>query len=95
LSQHRQVLFITQPYELGEYLRMRHKEQQHEAASMIARRFGNRPDVAYVNFGEAIDLADPSLSFDRMHLTADGNRRLAAMLAEPVMAMARRAAHKN
>jgi lysophospholipase L1-like esterase len=95
VSGHRQVLFITQPYEPGEYMRMRHKEQQHEAASMVARRFGSSPDVAYVNLGEAIDLRDPSLSFDQMHLTAAGNRRLAAMLAEPVLAMARRAAHRN
>jgi hypothetical protein len=95
LSRHHQVLFISQPFELGEYLRMRHKEQQHEAASMIERRFGHRADVGYVNLGEAIDLADPSLSFDRMHLTAAGNRRLAAMLVEPVMRMARLAAHRN
>ena len=95
VSRHYQVLFITQPYEPGEYMRMRHKEQQHEAASMVARRFGGSPDVAYVNLGEAIDLRDPSLSFDQMHLTAVGNRRLATLLAEPVMAMARRAAHRN
>jgi hypothetical protein len=95
LSRHKQVLFITQPYELGAYLRMRQAEQQREAASMIARQFGGNPNVGYVNFGEAIDLSDPSLSFDRMHLTAEGNQRLAAALVEPVMQMAGRASRRN
>jgi hypothetical protein len=95
LARHKQVLFITQPYELGEFLRARHMEQQQEAAAMIGRRYGGNPDVGYVNFGDGIDLSDVSLSFDRMHLTTEGNRRLAAALVAPVLQMAARAAHRN
>lgn len=91
----RQVLFITQPYQLGEVPHARHVDQQREAASMVARQWRGNPNVRYVNLGDAIDLSDASLSFDRMHLTAEGNRRLAAALVAPVMQMAARAAHRN
>jgi hypothetical protein len=35
-----------------------------------------------------VDLADPHLSFDRMHLTPAGNARMAAALVAPVLEMA-------
>ena len=95
LERHRQVLFITQPYETGNYARMRHMEQQGEAAAMVARRFGGNPNVGYVNLGPTVDLDDMRLSFDHMHLTAAGNRRVAAALVAPVMQMAARATHRN
>ena len=92
---HHQVLFITQPYELGEFLRARHVEQQREAAAMIRRTFSGDRRVAYVNLGEALDLGDEGLSFDRMHLTAAGNARLAAELVAPVLDMASRREHTD
>jgi hypothetical protein len=55
---------------------------------MVARRFGADPMVRYLNLGTTIDLLDPALSFDRMHLTPEGNLRIAQTLAEPVVAMA-------
>jgi lysophospholipase L1-like esterase len=54
-------------------------------AAMVSRRFGSDPRVLYVNLGDAVDLMDPALSFDRMHLTAEGNRRIAAALVDPVL----------
>jgi hypothetical protein len=95
LAHGRQVLFISQPYLPGAYITMRLKQQQHEAASMIARRYGHNPNVGYANLGAAIDLTDVSLSFDQMHLTATGNRRLAGLLVAPVTQMARLAAPRN
>jgi hypothetical protein len=92
LERNRQVLFITQPHDLGPSLHLRHMEQQREAAAMVARMFGREPRVHYVNLGEAIDLADPALSFDHMHLTAEGNRRIAERLVAPVADMASRRA---
>ena len=79
-----QVLVATPPYLLGEALHAAHIGQQREMAEMIARNFGNDRDVLYVNLGEGVDLSDPELSFDRMHLTAAGNARIAAALAQPV-----------
>lgn len=82
------VLVVTQPYEAGDYLRARHREQQSEMAAMLVRLFRDDPRVAYVNRGETIEVSDPALSFDRMHLTAAGNARLAESLVSPVVAMA-------
>jgi hypothetical protein len=93
LSRRRAVLFITQPYlSVSEFVRMRHIEQQREAAAMVARRFGQSQRVAYVNLGDLLDLTDASLSFDRMHLTAAGNARVADRLTDSV---ARFAARQN
>ena len=83
-----QVLVVTQPYGAGPTFRARHTEQQSEMAKMLERRFGGNPRLRYVNFGEVVDLFDPQLSFDRMHLTASGNQRLAAAFAQPVLEMA-------
>lgn len=44
---------------------------------MLARRYLNRADVRYLNLGKEIDLGDPALCWDGMHLTAEGNRRIA------------------
>jgi hypothetical protein len=89
----KQVLFITQPYEVAnEKVRTRHIEQQREARAMIERQFGRDSRVGVLNLGEAIDLNDDHLSFDRMHLTADGNARIADRLVAPIVDMASRRA---
>jgi len=90
LANGQRALVVTQPYETGVYLRARHMEQQSEMAAMLVRRFGDEPRVAYVNLGHTIDLSDPALSFDRLHLTAAGNARLAESLVGPVVTMAAR-----
>ena len=84
-DRHMQVLFATPPYLLGERLRAAHIAQQAEIADMIRRNFATSPDVRYVNLGNAIDLGDPALSFDRMHLTFEGNARIAAALERPLL----------
>ena len=83
------VMVVTQPYLLGEKVRAAHQAQQHEVASMLARKFAD-PHVMYVNLGNAVDVSDPEFSFDRMHLTLAGNERIAAALVAPVTAMATR-----
>jgi lysophospholipase L1-like esterase len=88
-ARHRQVqvIVVTPPYALGDRLRPANIEQQSEMADMISREFGRDHSVTYVNLGEMVDLSDPALSFDRMHLTADGNARIADALTEPVLAL--------
>jgi hypothetical protein len=84
-----QVLVATQPYSaLSAYVRQRHVEQQAEMAGMLSRRYGGDPRVRYVNFGALVDLHDPALSFDQMHLTPAGNARIARALVAPVLALA-------
>jgi hypothetical protein len=84
----KRALVVTQPYATGLQLRARHIEQQRQMSEALNRRFGHDARVAYVNLGTTIDLTDPALSFDQMHLTAAGNRRLAASLVAPVVALA-------
>jgi hypothetical protein len=41
--------------------------------------------VHYANAGDAVDINDPSIGYDRMHLTAPGNATVAEQLVEPVL----------
>jgi len=84
----KQVIVITQPYGTGVVPAARHRIQQRELAAMIARKFGASGRVKYVNLGDGVNLDDPLLSFDHMHLTAEGNRRIGTALVEPVLEMA-------
>ena len=90
LAEGKQVMVVTQPYEAGVELRLRHKQQQAEMTAMLSRRFANDPRVLYLNLGETVEVSDPLLSFDRMHLTAAGNVKLADALVTPVLTMAAR-----
>jgi hypothetical protein len=94
LQHGKQVLVVTQPYEL-DHVGERHMEQQREMAAMVQRRFGDDPRVRYVNLGPSVDLRDPGLSFDHMHLTAAGNARIGQALVEPIEAMASARATKG
>jgi hypothetical protein len=84
------VMVVTQPYLLGSAVRAAHEAQQRELSDMLARKFSTDTRVQYVNLGGSVDVSDPELSFDRMHLTASGNDRIAAALAGPASAMAAR-----
>jgi hypothetical protein len=90
LTAHRQVLVASQPYLRGEQVYGRHVAQQHEAAAMMARSFGGDPRVGYINLGDTIDLGDPAMSFDQMHLTVAGNQHLVEHIVRPVLEMASR-----
>jgi lysophospholipase L1-like esterase len=82
----KRVLVITQPYLAG-FLRDRHIDQQTTLAAALARRYPGNPRVQYVNAGDAVDITDPSIGYDRMHLTAPGNAAVAERLVEPVRAL--------
>jgi hypothetical protein len=90
-----QVLVAAQPHGVGEYFRKRHLDQQTELAGALQRHYGGDRRVRYVDFSELLDLSDTAISFDRMHLTAPGNRRMADAFVQPVleMAAARAASH--
>ena len=47
---------------------------------MIQMRFPNQPHLRYVNLGRAVDLRDKSLCWYGIHLTEEGNRRIAVAL---------------
>ena len=73
--------------------RARHDHQQQQLAALIARQFAADSRVHYVSMREVVDTADPSKSFDRMHLNADGNHLVAQRLATAVREFAPRSAY--
>jgi len=76
------VLVVTQPY-----LSDLHVEQQRALEASVRRQFGGDPRVRYVNLGGLINLHDPQLAYDGLHLTAAGNDKVAAALAPAVQEM--------
>lgn len=85
------VVVVGQPhFPTGHARRERHISQQRELAALIARRYQNDPRVQYVDMGDGVDLDNPELTTDGMHLTLTGNTLVARALAEPVAAMAAR-----
>ena len=83
LNHDKRLLVVSQPHLVGKS-RARHEQQQQTMESALRRRYGADPRVAYFNVGDVVDLTDPAQSFDRMHLTALGNERVASALAQPV-----------
>jgi len=84
LAKGKRVLIVGEPY-----LSDAHLEQQIELERMLRSRFAEEPRLRYVNLGRAVDLRDSSLCWDGMHLTEEGNRRIAAALTRPVLDMLR------
>jgi lysophospholipase L1-like esterase len=80
LSKGKRVIVAGEPY-----ITDIHVEQQLELERMIAARFAGEPRVRYVNLGRVVDLRDKSLCWDGMHLTEEGNRRIAVALRQPTL----------
>jgi lysophospholipase L1-like esterase len=78
------VLVVTQPY-----LSDLHIDQQQALAASLQREFGDDRQVKYVNLGRLLDLRDPQVAYDGLHLTAAGNARIAAALTSAVLEMIR------
>lgn len=87
------VLVVGQPeFPANTARRDRHDQQQHELEALISRRFGGDPRVRYASMRGIVDVGDPAMSFDQMHLTAAGNRLVATRLADVVRAFTSRQA---
>lgn len=80
IAHHRPVLVVGQPY-----IAPRHRAQQSELATMIEKKYPGSADVRYVNLGDAVNLLDPALAYDGMHLLPAGNEIIASRLAGPVL----------
>jgi hypothetical protein len=89
LDQGQRVLVVGQPRMADEGPRRVHESQQQALAAMIAQHFGHDSRVRYVDLGDTVDLNDTNLSYDKMHLSVDGNRVVARALVAPVQALAR------
>lgn len=79
LERGRRVLMVTQPY-----IHPTHPEQQRRLREYLQQKFGDEPRLTFADLGHAVDLKDPALCWDGMHLTPAGNRRLADALVPHV-----------
>ena len=84
LAKGKRVLIVGEPY-INDY----HVDQQSELERMLKFRFAGEPRLRYLNLGRVVDLRDPSLCWDGMHLSVEGNRRIAAALMQPALEMLR------
>jgi lysophospholipase L1-like esterase len=80
LGRGRWAVVVTEPY-VGEG----HVEQQRVMAAALQARFSHHPKLRYLNLGTAVDLKDPSLCYDGLHLTVQGNERIAEALLSPML----------
>ncbi len=80
LKQGKRVMIVTEPYISDE-----HVAQQQALRSMLEARFTGQPKPHYLNLGRTVDLRDGSLCWDGMHLTEEGNRRIAEAMLRPVI----------
>jgi lysophospholipase L1-like esterase len=84
LAQGKSVLMTTQPY-----FNDLHRAQQQHLREFLTSKFGGNPRVQFADLGGAIDLKDRTLCYDGLHLTAEGNRRIAAALVPYVQRLMR------
>jgi hypothetical protein len=77
------VVVVTQPYGGGG-----HPEQQAELRAMLAHRYASDPGVHYLDLGPAVDMSDPAMAWDSMHLTKAGNRLIAEGLLPMIKTVA-------
>ncbi|MDX6444490.1 MAG: hypothetical protein QOH71_1564 [Blastocatellia bacterium] len=85
LKQGKRVLVVTEPY-----VSDKHVEQQRALEAMLKQRFEGQAHLRYLNLGRTVDLQDRSLCWDGMHLTEEGNRRIAEALIQPVLEILQR-----
>jgi plasmid stabilization system protein ParE len=79
LDRGKRVVVVTQPYVAD-----RHVDQQRALRGMLRQQFGHDPRLQHVDLGRTVDLRDTTLSYDGMHLTGSGNRRVAEALVPPL-----------
>jgi len=83
LNLEKQIIVVTQPY-LSEL----HIAQQRAIANMLAEHWlGSDPSLHYINLGQVGNVKDPLFAYDGMHLTAQGNKKIADNLVRPILAI--------
>ncbi len=86
LDRGKRALVVSQPLlrngqgNVGE----KHREQQRLVVAYLRQRLGEDPKLRFVDLRSALNLTDPLLAWDGVHLTVAGNRQVAERLVEPV-----------
>lgn len=87
LDRNTRVLMVTQPRSRerpGD-----HMEQQERLVAFLQSRFPGNPLLRFTSLIDAVNLADPAICYDGLHLKPEGNRVIAERLVEPVLEMIR------
>ncbi len=82
LDRDKLALVVTQPYRSE-----RHREQQTLLSAFLREQFKDVPNLHFANLGPTLNLLDPELTGDSLHLTPLGNRQLAQHLVGRVRAL--------
>jgi lysophospholipase L1-like esterase len=90
LEHGKRVLVVSQPQLAAETARQRHQQQQRALADMLKREYAGVPRVTHLDVGTLVNLSDPNVCFDQMHLNVDGNRIVADALVDPVFQLSAR-----
>ncbi len=81
LERGKRALVVTEPF-----ISEAHRDQQRFLVEYLRKRFATTTDVAFVNLGASVDLRDPKVAPDGMHLSPDANSVIARDLVDPVRA---------
>lgn len=81
LDRGKRAIVVTQPY-----INPGHQEQQRLLVEYLRKRLSGSTQLAFVNLGLSVDLLDPALAPDGMHLSAAGNLIIAQGLVTIVRA---------
>ena len=82
LDRDKLALVVTQPYRSE-----RHREQQTLLSAFLREQFRGAPKLHFANLGPTLNVFDPEITGDTLHLTPLGNRQLAQHLVERVRAL--------
>jgi hypothetical protein len=85
LKHGKRVLVVTEPY-----ISDQHVEQQRAIEAMLKQRFEGQTHLRYLNLGRTFSLQEKTLCWDGMHLTEEGNRRIAEALTQSVLEILQR-----
>ncbi|MEC9302569.1 MAG: hypothetical protein VYA90_06560, partial [Acidobacteriota bacterium] len=82
LDRDKLALVVTQPYRSE-----RHREQQTLLSAFLREQFKGAPNLHFANLGPTLNLLDPELTGDSLHLTPLGNHLLAQHLVGRIRAL--------
>jgi len=72
-----------------------HRSQTEATLSYLSQRFDGNVRLHVLNLGEAIDLRQPTLRSDNLHLTSEGNAVVADRLIAPITKIAAARVHRS
>lgn len=83
------VVVVSQPRLHGARSYDAHTSQHAMLGGLISRTFGGDPKVVWADLSNLLDLRNPNITFDGMHLNPEANATVATALVDPVVSAAK------